>query len=336
MEQAAGRTAYDVVVVGGGSAGLSGALTLGRARRRVLVVDAGSSRNAPADGVHNYLTSEGMPPAELLAAGRAEVTGYGVEVRSGEVRSAWSLPEDESGRPAFAVALSDGSTVTARRLLVTTGLTDLLPDVAGLVERWGRDVVHCPYCHGWEVRDQALGVLGTGPLAVHSALLFRQWSPDVVLFTHTAPALTAEQAEQLAARGIEVVDGEVVGVEVEDDDRLVGVRLASGSVVARQVVAVSPGFAARSSVLEGLGLAAEDFTMGEHVLGTVVPADSMGATTVPGVWVAGNVSDPMAQVVVAAGAGLKAGAAINADLVAEDTAAAVAERRSQGAYADAS
>ncbi|CAA9308941.1 MAG: Thioredoxin reductase [uncultured Friedmanniella sp.] len=332
MEQAAGQDGYDVVVVGGGSAGLSGALALGRARRRVLVVDAGDPRNAPAAGVHNYLTSEGMPPAELLAAGRAEVEGYGVEVRRGRAVSAAPLVAGP-GRLAFAVDLADGTRFTARRLLVTTGLTDVLPDVPGVAERWGRDVVHCPYCHGHEVRDEPIGVLGTGPMAVHQALLFRQWSPDVVLFQHTAPALTDEQAEQLAARGVEVVAEAVATLEVVDD-RLAGVRLVSGAVVARRVLAVSPGFVARSGVLDGLGVRTEDFRMGEHVLGTVLPSDPMGATSVPGVWVAGNVTAPMAQVVVAAGAGLQAAAALNGDLVLEDTALAVARRREEaGAYA---
>jgi len=332
MEQAAGRDGYDVVVVGGGSAGLSGALALGRARRRVLVVDAGDPRNAPAAGVHNYLTSEGMPPAALLATGRAEVEAYGVEVRSGRVTSATAL-DVGPGQLAFSVGLADGTSVTARRLLVTTGLTDVLPDLPGLAARWGRDVVHCPYCHGYEVRDEPIGVLATGPMAVHVALLFRQWSPDVVLFQHTAPALTEEQAEQLAARGIAVVDEPVAGLAVVDD-RLAGVRLVSGTVVPRRVLAVSPGFAARSEVLAGLGVGTEEFRMGEHVLGTFVPADLMGATAVPGVWVAGNVTEPMAQVVAAAGAGLKAAAALNGDLVTEDTALAVARRRAEaGAYA---
>jgi thioredoxin reductase len=331
MQQAAGQDEYDAVVVGGGSAGLSGALALGRARRRVLVVDAGDPRNARAAGVHNYLTSEGMAPAALLAAGRAEVEAYGVEVRRGRVSTAAPL-DAGPGRRAFAVTLEDGTTVTARRLLVTTGLTDVLPEVPGLAERWGRDVVHCPYCHGYEVRDQPIGVLGTGPWAVHVALLFRQWSSDVVLFTHTAPTLTAEEAEQLSARGIDVVDEPVVGLEVVDD-RLSGVRLVTGAVVPRQVLAVSPGFVARSEVLAALGVPTEEFRMFERVLGTFVPADPTGATSVPGVWAAGNVSDPMAQVVVAAAAGLKAAAALNGDLVLEDTAAAVAQRRETGTYA---
>ncbi|MFL6056110.1 MAG: NAD(P)/FAD-dependent oxidoreductase, partial [Actinoallomurus sp.] len=168
------RDGYDEVVVGGGAAGLSGALTLARSRRSVVVIDAGSPRNAPAAGVHGFLSRDGIPPAELLERGRAEVCGYGGQVVPGEVDA---VAREENG---FSVALTDGRVVRARRLLVATGAVDELPDIPGLHARWGRDVVHCPYCHGWEVRDQAIGVLATGPLSVHQALLFRQLSSDVV------------------------------------------------------------------------------------------------------------------------------------------------------------
>jgi thioredoxin reductase (NADPH) len=314
------ETTYDVVVVGGGAAGLGGALALARARRSVLVVDAGEPRNAPAGHVHNYLGREGTPPAELYAIGRAEVTGYGAEVVTGTVTAA------EAGEGGFSVYLADGGRVHARRLLVTTGLTDVLPDVPGLAERWGRDVLHCPYCHGWEARDQAIGVLSTGPLGVHQALLWRQWSADVTLFRHTGPELSAEQVEELAARGIPVVDGEVVAVETADD-RLSGVRLADGTVVAREALAVATRMTARSGVLESLGLEPVEQRMGEAVVGMAVPADPTGATAVPGVWVAGNVADVSAQVIVAAAAGMRAGAMVNMDLVTEDTRRAVATRR---------
>jgi len=154
---------YDVVVVGGGAAGLGGALMLGRSRRSVLVVDAGEPRNAPASGVHGFLTRDGVSPAALLQVGREEVRGYGARVLDGRVASA------ESVDGGFTVTLEDGRRVGARRLLVTTGLVDELPDVPGVRERWGRDVLHCPYCHGWEVRDQPIGVLASGPMAVHRA-----------------------------------------------------------------------------------------------------------------------------------------------------------------------
>jgi len=319
---------YDVVVVGGGAAGLSGALALARARRSVLVIDAGAGRNAPAGHVHNYLGREGTPPAELLAAGRAEVTGYGGEVVTGSVTSAEPLPGLDGQDAGFRVELADGSSVAARRLLVTTGLVDELPGVAGVTERWGRDVLHCPYCHGWEVRDQALGVLATGPMGVHQALLFRQWSPDVTLFLHTAPGPTDEQWEQLGARGISVVDGKVAGLEVSDD-RLTGVRLSSGKVIARQAVVVMPRVHTRADVLTGLGLEPAEQRVGDQVIDSYVPADPAGATAVPGVWVAGNVTDPFAAVINAAAAGLTTAAAINADLIAEDTRHAVTLRRTQ-------
>jgi thioredoxin reductase len=148
-------------------------------------------------------------------------------------------------RDGFTVTVDDNWVVSARRLLVATGLVDELPNVPGVRERWGRDVLHGPYCHGWEVRDQAVGVLASGPMAVHMALLFRQLTSDVVLFAHTAPDLTAEQAEQLAARGIGVVTGLVDSLEVVDD-RLTGVRLRDGTVVARQALVVTPRFVARS------------------------------------------------------------------------------------------
>ncbi len=318
---------YDVVVVGGGAAGLSGALALSRARRSVLVVDGGQPRNAPAAHLHNYLAREGVTPTEFLAVGRAEVTGYGAQIISGRVAAVARLDsQDEHG--GFRVVLSEGDSVYARRLLVTTGLVDDLPAVPGVAERWGRDVLHCPYCHGWEVRDQAIGILGTGPMAAHTALLFRQWSADVTLFQHTAPPLSEEQAEQLAARGITVVDGVVAALDIHDDT-LTGVRLRSGAFIPRQAVVVSPRLRARAEVLTSLGLDAVDFEVGGHVFGAYVPADAMGATTVPGVWVAGNVADPQSQVISAAAAGLKVGAGINADLIAEDTARAVAAFRAR-------
>ncbi len=314
---------YDVVVVGGGAAGLAGALALVRARRSVLVVDAGAPRNAPAGHVHNYLTREGTPPAELLAAGRAEVAGYGGEIVTGGVTAAEAL--DDGG---FRVQLDGDRSVRARRLLVATGLVDELPDVPGLAERWGDDVLHCPYCHGWEVRDQRIGVLSTGPMTGHQALLFRQWSADVTVFLHDGPPLGADDREQLEARGVALVEGEVAALEVADD-RLTGVRLRSGEVVPLQALVVAPRFTARADVLVQLGLELAEQRVGDQVLGTFVPAGPTGATAVPGVWVAGNVADLRAQVISAAASGLTAAADLNADLVAEDTRLAVAAHRAR-------
>ncbi|GIH29424.1 hypothetical protein Aph01nite_77340 [Acrocarpospora phusangensis] len=304
---------FDVAVIGGGAAGLSGAVMLGRVRRSVVVIDAGSPRNAPASGVHGFLTRDGMKPAELVETGRKEVAHYGGLLVSGE---ATTVRQSADG---FEVELGDGRVVTARRVLVTTGLVDELPEVAGVRERWGRDVVHCPYCHGWEVRDQAIGVLGTGPVAVHQALLFRQLTSDLVLFTNTAPPLTDEQAEQLAALGVRIVTGPVDSLVVTDD-RITGVRMADGTVIARQAVTVAPRFVSSSRVLADLGLHPTAHPTGQ---GEFIAADPTGLTEVPGVWVAGNVTDLMAQVVTSAAAGTFAAAAINADLIAEDTRLAV-------------
>ncbi|RKR85917.1 thioredoxin reductase [Micromonospora pisi] len=312
---------FDVAVIGGGAAGLSGAVTLGRARRSVIVIDAGSPRNAPAEGVHGWLTRDGISPAELVETGRKEVDQYGGVLHHGEARSARRTPD------GFEVVLADGTVVAARRLLVTTGLVDELPDIPGLRQRWGRDVIHCPYCHGWEVRDQPVGILGTGPWAVHQALLFRQWTSDLVLFTHTAPPLTDEQAEQLAARDIRVVTGPVDALDVVDD-QLTGVVLADGTVVARRALVVLSRLVASSGVLATLGL---QTTADPRGVGEFVAADPTGLTEVPGVWVAGNVTDLVAQVVTAASGGVLAGAAINADLIAEETERAVEAHRKRNA-----
>ncbi|TCO40094.1 thioredoxin reductase (NADPH) [Kribbella antiqua] len=303
---------YDVIVVGGGAAGLSGAMALARSRRSVLVIDDGTPRNRPAEAVHNYLTRDGVPPAELYALGRKEVAGYGGEFATGTVTA---VGRDE----LFTVELADGTTYEGRRLLVTTGLTDVLPDVRGLAERWGRDVLHCPYCHGWEVRDQAIGVLATSAMATFQALLFRQLSDDVTLFLHTAPEPTDEQWEQLAARGIAVVQGKIEQLEVAND-KLTGVRLEGGKVIARQALAVQTTMRARADFLVDLGLEPNEQD--------VIAADATGATAVPGVFVAGNVTDPRATVIPAAAAGLAAAGGINADLIMEETRLAVAARSS--------
>jgi thioredoxin reductase len=306
---------YDVVVVGGGAAGLSGAVALARSRRSVLVVDAGDPRNSPAAAVHNFLTRDGTPPAEIYAAGRAEVTGYGGRVETGRVNSL-SREGDE-----FGVQIGDRA-VTARRLLVATGLRDELPDVPGLAARFGIDVLHCPYCHGWEVRGKRIGILATGPGAVHQALLFRQLSPDVTVLAHTGPGFSPEQREQFAALGIAVVEGRVTRVEAGDRG-LTGVALADGTRVALDALIVAPFMAARAELLGPLGLTPAEVCLNGQAIGTQIEADPTGATSVPGVWVAGNIAGIQAQVITSAAAGLTAGAAINADLAMEDARRAV-------------
>ena len=234
---------YDVAVVGGGAAGLSAALVLGRARRRVVVIDAGAPRNAPAAHMQGFLSRDGMPPADLLALAREEVRGYGVEIIEDEVVAI------ESG---FTLGLAGGGSVTARRLLLTTGAVDELPDIPGARERWGRDFLHCPYCHGWEVRDQAIGVLGTDPGSVDHAQLLRQWSDDIVFFSHSH-TLTGEERAALDARGIVVIEGTVTAFSVVDD-RLDAVELSDGQVIPRDAVFMRPSLHPhRDGLIESLG-----------------------------------------------------------------------------------
>jgi len=296
---------YDVVVVGGGAAGLSGALVLARARRRVAVVDAGAPRNAPAAQMHGFLSRDGMSPAELLTIGRDELSRYGVSLVDDRV---------DGIDDGFEVRLASGRRLQARRILVATGAYDELPDIPGARERWGRDFLHCPYCHGWEVRDQPIGVLGTHAGSVDHAHLLRQWSDDVVFFAHTYH-LTVAESTTLAARGIPVVEGLVERLMIVDD-RLAAVELAGGGSVARAAVFVRPAVHAHGDgLLDSLGCEVDEAGF--------VSTDATGGTSVPGVWAAGNAGNPRAQVITAAGEGSAAAIAINADLVAEDVRTSV-------------
>jgi thioredoxin reductase len=291
---------YDVAVVGGGAAGLSAALVLGRARRRVVVIDAGAPRNAPAAHMHGFLSRDGMPPAELLAAGRAELRSYDIELVEDDV-----VEIDD----AFTLRLAGGRVLQARRILLATGAVDELPDIPGVRERWGRDFLHCPYCHGWEVRDQPVGVLGTDARSVDHAQLLRQWSDDVTFFTHTHE-LSASERQALAARGITVIDGLVARFTVLED-RLNAAELADGRLVPRAAVFMVPTLRLREGkLIASLGCELDE--------GGFVRADPTGRTSVPGVWVAGNANNPRAQVITAAGEGSTAAIALNAELVQED------------------
>jgi len=246
-----------------------------------------------------------MPPAGLLAAGRAEVAGYGVELAEDQVVGI------EAG---FFVRLAGGQVLRARRILVATGVRDDLPDIPGVRQRWGRDLLHCPYCHGWEVRGQPIGVLGTQPGSVQHAQLVRQWSDDVVFFVHTYD-LTSPERVQLEARGVRVVSGEVARLVIQDD-RLAGVELTGGRVIPRTAVFIRPGNQPHADgPLTGLGCEVNEAGF--------VSVDATGRTSTFGVWAAGNVVDPRAQVITSAGAGSAAAIAINADLVQEDVERAV-------------
>ncbi|MFG2806148.1 NAD(P)/FAD-dependent oxidoreductase [Streptomyces massasporeus] len=342
---------YAVVVIGGGAAGLSAALVLGRARHRTLVVDAGEPRNAPAAHMQGYLTRDGMPPAEFLALGREEIARYGVELvrdRVVEVTRAEDLTEvqdkdstevqdkdftevqgtaftkaqgeDLTVAPGedFTLVLAGGRTVRARRLVVATGLKDELPAVAGVAERFGRDVLHCPFCHGWEVRDQPFGVLASSPASVHQALMVSQWSKDVRFFLHSVAEeeLSDEDLRRLAAAGVEVVPGEVAGLVIEND-RLTGIRLADGTEHARSVLFLAPRAVPQTGLLEGLGAELHDTPFGAYPV-----VDATGLTSVPGVWAAGNAIGFAEQVVHAASGGYRAASAIVGDLLMTDLDAA--------------
>ncbi|HEX5562349.1 MAG TPA: NAD(P)/FAD-dependent oxidoreductase [Nocardioidaceae bacterium] len=300
---------YDVVVIGGGAAGLSAALVLSRARRTVLVVDAGEPRNAPAAHLHGYLSRDGMPPAELLGTGRGEVADYGGKMITGTVTEA--VPDGPGG---FWVLLADGQRISTRRLLVTTGLRDELPDVPGLRMRWARDVLHCPYCHGHEVSDLPLGVIGGTPGAVRYAQIVRQWTHDLVYFTPPG-ILTATERTDLMARAIGVVEGTIDQLVIDENDRLRGVQMNDGCVIPREALFVPPRLLPANALLLGLGCDVDDDGW--------VTTDPTGRTSVPGVWAAGNVVDPRAQVITAAGAGSAAAIALNADLVDDDVRTAV-------------
>ncbi|WP_205834496.1 NAD(P)/FAD-dependent oxidoreductase [Crystallibacter degradans] len=256
---------YDVVIVGGGVAGLSAALVLGRARRRVAVVDAGTPRNQLASHAHGFLTRDGATPAELLRLAREEVRGYGVDLIEGTVVDITD---------ARAAVLDDGSQVRGRHLILATGLRDVLPELAGADERWGKDLLQCPYCHGWEVRDRKLGVLATGDTSFEQALLVRQWSPQVTLFTHTSGEPDDIQRRRLAARDVAIVPGQVKRLVVEGD-ALAALELADGQRVDCQALFVEPEAAVDSPVVSSLGCGrAED---------GCITTDGIGKTDIEGV-----------------------------------------------------
>ncbi|SDQ27444.1 bifunctional NAD(P)/FAD-dependent oxidoreductase/class I SAM-dependent methyltransferase [Microbacterium sp. cf332] len=317
---------HDVVIVGAGPAGLSAAQMLGRAGRRTLVLDSDSPRNRFAEHMHAVVGFDGVSPAELRRRGRAEAEAYGVRFRTALVER---VDETDGG---LEIALADGAEpVTTRALIVATGVSDRLPDVAGLAERWGRTVLHCPYCHGWEVRGRRIGVLATSPMSLHQIELLRQWTPDVVAFTGALGEIGDDIRERLAARGIRLIPSPVVALEAPEGRDRDGAEI--GAVVTADgrrtpVDAIFTG--GRLDPHDGF-LADLDLTRTDGPAGSFIAVDFAGATSHPLVWAAGNVVAPMANVPVSMGAGSMAGAAVNGALVALDTAAAVARRRGHAA-----
>ena len=304
---------FDAVVVGGSFAGLAAALQLARARRRVLVVDAGRPRNRFARASHGFLGQDGRAPAAIVATGRAEVLAYpAAELRDDEITHA----HERAG--AFRLTLAAGATVGAHRLVLATGVVDELPDLPGLRERWGRTVLHCPYCHGYEVADGRLGVLATGAASVHQALLLPDWSAEVTLFTNGALALDAAQREALAARGVRV-DERPVAALVGDAPTLAGVRLAGGETVPIDALFTGARTRMASPLAEQLGCAFD-----EGPAGPVVRTDARKETSVPGVFAAGDATRPFANATLAAADGVLAGIAAHQSLALADVSHAVA------------
>jgi thioredoxin reductase/SAM-dependent methyltransferase len=300
----------DVAVVGGSAAGLAAALQLSRQRRSVIVVDAGEPRNAPAEHMHGYLGREGVPPSQLIATGREEVRSYGGEVLDGRVIG---VTRAESER--FRVELAGGHSIIARRVLAATGLVDELPDIDGLAERWGRDVIHCPFCHGFEVRDRPIVQIVTHPKGLHTSGLFRQLSSRLTVVLHGHIDVESSQLDLLRASGVAVVDGLVHRVLSRDDGNVATVELADGQRIDADAVVVTPRFRVRTEPFASLGLRTAEHPSG---LGDFVETDSTGATAVPGFYAAGNVTDPSQQVLQAAANGAWVGAMMSFSLADED------------------
>lgn len=295
---------FDVAVVGGGPAGLSAALSLARARRRVIVFDAGDPRNGVAAHMHGVLGHDGLPPARLLERGRDEVSGYGGLIVDGRVGTARADGDGiEVAGPAGAV--------TARRLIVATGLRDGLPDIPGLREQWGRGVVVCPYCDGWERRHHTIGIIATGQHAIGQAHQLRQWSERIVYFPNDVGEPSAEEQRSLARRDIRVEQGRVLGVQ-PSAGRLTAVGLPDRAVPV-ETIFTQTTLHPRDALLRALGARTRDDDGGSWVR-----VDGDGRTSVTRVWAVGNVVDPRSNVSVSLGAGSLIAGAVNADLTEED------------------
>jgi len=303
----------DVVVVGGSAAGLAAALQVARQRRSVIVVDAGEPRNAPAAHMHGYLGRDGLAPSALAAAGREEVRSYGGEVLDGRVVD---VTRADDGR--FRVELAGDHVVVARRALAATGLVDLLPDIDGLAEHWGRDVIHCPFCHGFEVRDQRVVAIVTHPMGLHPVALFRQLTARLTVVLHGIHDEVSE-VDALRGSGVDLVSGDVSRVAAGPDGGVSAVELVDGRRIAADAVVVGPQFRVRAEPFASLGLRPVPHASG---LGDVIETDAIGETTVAGLFAAGNVTDPSQQVLQAAATGSRVGAMISASLAQDDIRAA--------------
>jgi thioredoxin reductase len=302
---------WDCIIVGAGPAGLNAALVLGRARRRVLVLDNGAPRNYATHAMHGVLGHDGLDPADLRARGREELARYGVEIARADVEGAAVL--------AGGIRLTwDDSVETTRTVVLATGMLDEVPDIPGFGEVWGTSAHTCPYCDGFEHRDERIAVLAAGARGEHLALLLRQWSDDVVLLTNGPHELAGDQLARVQARGVRVIDTPVVALDSENA-RLREVRLADGQTLARDALFFYVGWQLRTDLARALGCELRDDGS--------VAVGSDQATTVDRVYAAGNCADPRALVPTAAGAGAAAAVSINARLTVEDADRAVAASR---------
>jgi thioredoxin reductase len=298
---------YDVVIVGAGPAGLSAALMLGRCRRTVLICDTGKPRNAVSHALHGYLSRDGINPREFLALGRRELERYTtVEYRAIAVVSAGCAAD---GR--FEATLADGAVVRSRKLLLATGVVDRLPDIDGIQALYGRSVFHCPYCDGWEVRDEPLAVYGRGARGYGLSLELTQWSRDLVLCTDGPAEIGAADLARLARNGIAVREERVVGLE-GTDGILERVVFDDGPSLARRALFFTEGQYQRSPLATSLGCEFNE-------KGTV-RTGKYETTHLPGLFVAGDASRAVQWVIVAASEGAEAAFAINTDLIKEDLA----------------
>jgi thioredoxin reductase len=286
---------YEVVIVGGGPAGLSAALILGRCRRRVLLCDAGTPRNAAATALHGYLTRDGTRPLDLLEMGRKELGPYGIDVRNASVTGI------QRGGEHFEVTIGEAERVRAHALLLATGICDRLPEIPGVRECYGTSVHHCPYCDGWEHRDDALAVIGRGSSSVGLSLSMKTWTSRVTLCTN-GEALSRSQRDHLAAHRIAIRSDRVLRLE-HQDGRATRLIFSRGEPVECQGVFVSPSQEQQSDFARRLGC---EFTR----KGTV-KTDHLGETCIPGLYVVGDASRDVQFAVVAAAEGAKAGVAIN-------------------------
>lgn len=291
---------YDVAVIGGSYAGMAAALQVARARRKVIVIDAGQRRNRFASHSHGFLTQDGIPPAEIFDKARSQLLDYSnlswVDGRAMSAR--------KSENEGFMVELDDGGAVSARRLILAFGVTDTLPDVSGLKERWGQNVFHCPYCHGYELEGGPIGVLGVGPISMHQAMLLPDWGPTT-FFLNEALEPTPEDEAQLAARGVRIEKA-----KVEDIIGTCEVRLTNGDVVPLAGLFVAPRTSPSSSLASELGCAIEQGPVGEFIA-----TDEMKKTTVSGVLACGDAARMAGSVSLAVGDGALAGAVAHQSLI---------------------